>query len=1300
MKGAWDYMRGVRSKDAARPAADPRPAGPDLPPDAPNVRTGETNLSALVRDDYDPSAPKPVVHQVRESPRPQPLVSSAAAPVDLRTEALALQNEQKEPLRLLKEALEHPVEVADLGGAQVGRLGLLARAALQRMWTPAESERLLSEANTAQTVINQKAEEVRSAFGDVNRLEALNLPVHDRDKAYAQLNDAQSACSEQWVQLIKLKRRLEGIGDFEGKDALLSAIGQNIQQAQRNLAAIRSYLAFDQGKMEPIRDRYRAESSLKTVEGVNALKALGTQSLSEVTDAQLLQDKRASSASVIDGIVAAQAQIRAAPVKVSDDLLLVMQQLQDTHQQLDALSKGRPQKERALIERARNDTRQSLDGLPTAVGGLIRKARFLDKEVVRLRDLASRTHDAEVTKGKLSDVESMLKQTQAAVSQKESEVTESLPNYPKQLAEYEKTLDALIDFYHMPKNMWSDRRKAIIAELQSNIAGLATSLGYDPNDILQKIENAQLETLPKDVADLAKRLLVYQDAGEYGFSDSPLGRRLAQNDQALFSDQAGIREALQQGMRVEVGAKPAGLLNLLKDRRDDMGAYIGELHAKLDAAPADEKTWRARSLFLREHELVQLQTLLEQHDALTQSFVRTASGKKAPSELVNERNRLGQIANELHNRRDDLRAQLDVQQRWINLRHYQNYANSIAYSNAETRAHAKAIERLAREKPKSPDEAAQIQKEQQAEKRALETQSSVFRSQLRRLETLDNNLKSTPDQPQWRTDPYPTVSWVEGLDNALGLDHPDYRPLPRDLVMDRQLALNGLDSIVQAYSKTLSQLFGANAGVAGAQKMLGELAQVHLSAATPSEKEAQLDQKAREAPNGPVALVWQGMKDLRRFAMTHPESAAALAADMAHTYSILSQSGGTVGEFISNVMTRREWQDMVSDLVLGKREPLYSGKDIEALPAATLALLHLAGWAPYLAGGAKGAAEQNLGGFLGGWLGGGLSAIGMPGGSSLRAVGAALGGVAQVGLEKKSAEAMSRDMEVYVNAARSGLSAMHRDGFAGFVKSAGSYVIAREALRTLGTSLRDLDETSLNQMVQDWLKSVSTPTGAAKEVAKSGAATVAGTAVGVATLATVGTMTGGVGLIPILVLAALAGGGSAAATRWSVLPALGNLWDYATKSAAQRQSERLKVTAARLKQFAQAELTSSIQSQASSLANNSGSPSEANVLADQSAKAIVNAIDALGPSDFAAIEQKQGQKAQIAEMLARAGARLDQNRKAERDAGFMKARTHLDPDLQQALSSNDLPLDQVLAAFDNSTQALIVPASSSAAAAS
>lgn len=328
-------------------------------------------------------------------------------------------------------------------------------------------------------------------------------------------------------------------------------------------------------------------------------------------------------------------------------------------------------------------------------------------------------------------------------------------------------------------------------------------------------------------------------------------------------------------------------------------------------------------------------------------------------------------------------------------------------------------------------------------------------------------------------------SWL--VQKFVGNWSSQYRPSLEELILSRQLAKNNMSSVAEAYLALASSVKDSKASVA------------NVSALT--------------SPQNMMAA----LGDLHNWSMAHPIEARELAGNLTQAYNIILANPGTFGMELVNTVTT-VWQtgtvqNQVHDILQGKREEL-PDKTNFAMTPQMIALLHMAQLAPYIAGGAKGAANTGIGGPLVS----GVFGMMFPGAGMATPVVGLVGGVLQTWSERQLANNMRayRSSEVMVNALIKGMQA--EGGLSARGEAIAGYMLQRQALQDVGTVSRDCFEVgkvgavkrALTDIV-NWWKHASTGAKVFAVVTTLVVASVVSAGAIAAALFTLGT--GGVGIV-------------------------------------------------------------------------------------------------------------------------------------------------------------------------------------------
>lgn len=333
-------------------------------------------------------------------------------------------------------------------------------------------------------------------------------------------------------------------------------------------------------------------------------------------------------------------------------------------------------------------------------------------------------------------------------------------------------------------------------------------------------------------------------------------------------------------------------------------------------------------------------------------------------------------------------------------------------------------------------------------------------------------------------------SWL--VQKFVGNWSSQYRPSLEELILSRQLAKNNMSSVAEAYLALASSVKASKTSL------------VNVSVLT--------------SPKVMVAA----LGDLHNWSIAHPIEARELAGNLTQAYNIILANPGTFGQELVNTVTT-VWQtgtvqNQVHDILQGKREEL-PDKTNFAMTPQMIALLHMAQLAPYIAGGAKGAANTGIGGPLVS----GVFGMMFPSAGIATPVVGLVGGILQTWSERQLANNMReyRSSEVMVNALIKGMQA--EGGLSARGEAIAGYMLQRQALQDVGTVARDCFEVGKVGAVKraftdiaNWWKHASTGAKAFAVVMTIVAASVVSVGAIAAAVFTLGT--GGVGIVAAVVL--------------------------------------------------------------------------------------------------------------------------------------------------------------------------------------
>lgn len=317
---------------------------------------------------------------------------------------------------------------------------------------------------------------------------------------------------------------------------------------------------------------------------------------------------------------------------------------------------------------------------------------------------------------------------------------------------------------------------------------------------------------------------------------------------------------------------------------------------------------------------------------------------------------------------------------------------------------------------KTVDEYLELVTARQEKYERLRTLNKTFRLTLLQLQQEERCAREVAGYP----DDY---SWVEWAKQRAGVSvSKAARPHPFQLVLEHQLAQQGMTSIADAYKHLGEAVAGMN--VEKLKMMSGSL---------------------------------------HAWALSHPWEARQLAGNLQHVYDIVTRDGAkTFGAAVTDMVLggweRGTVENIAQDMLQGKHDELAGMMEFAPMPAELIALLDLAGYLPYVANVVQAERGKNLAGLVGDALSSVFKQI--PGvGSVLSKVFTAGLGIIQTKAEIKFAQGVGKrhDLEVTVNALFKGLKSANADP-AAFCKEVASYALKRELLLQAGTVATDIRE--------------------------------------------------------------------------------------------------------------------------------------------------------------------------------------------------------------------------------------------------
>lgn len=359
-----------------------------------------------------------------------------------------------------------------------------------------------------------------------------------------------------------------------------------------------------------------------------------------------------------------------------------------------------------------------------------------------------------------------------------------------------------------------------------------------------------------------------------------------------------------------------------------------------------------------------------------------------------------------------------------------------------------------------------------------------------RFDRQANKMGGYPEQGDY----YNVQAWqhwvVQNITGDWGGWLGEFRPDLRTLILQHQLAKNGMHTLTEAYQALLQVL-------------------------NPSRLADALDTDKYQG----ISAAFSGF---HRWVMAHPMESQTLAKDITHAYQIISANSGWFGAdlaaAVSSVWQSATVENQVKDILLGTRELLPLQPSYSMTPEV-IALLHFTHLLPYLAGSIKGGVQSGLVSslapfFATGWV------------TSM------IGGFVQTWAEQKIASTISahRNTEVMVNALMLGIR--EQGSFQDRATSAVSYMMKRQLLQDIGNLARDCFETNKVGTLRRWWQDTTNFWRQMNVKAKlfsiaaiAGTAAISATVAAAMVLFTLGT--GGVGLAVLglgALLAATVGG--------------------------------------------------------------------------------------------------------------------------------------------------------------------------------
>ncbi|MEI6806473.1 MAG: hypothetical protein WCK49_08220, partial [Myxococcaceae bacterium] len=267
-----------------------------------------------------------------------------------------------------------------------------------------------------------------------------------------------------------------------------------------------------------------------------------------------------------------------------------------------------------------------------------------------------------------------------------------------------------------------------------------------------------------------------------------------------------------------------------------------------------------------------------------------------------------------------------------------------------------------------------------------------------------------------------TQSIWEIVKNFLVPDKIDLNEEFQQIASTRQLALNGLETIVEAV-KSVSTTF------MGALRELPDLKAEAVMASTPKNLED-------------FAKI---IKKLDDWVSAHPLEAQRFAGNLQHTYDILKQKG-----FPVTVMNRASTENIAKSWIQGSREHIAAASETDVMPPELLGLLYMADWLPAATQMSQALLGNTAAGSTAFWVG---SLLGGPIFGAAAALGA---GYLQASSEQGAAKAIARntEAEMTINALITGVNAEGsiKQKSEAFVQS----ILLRKTAEAAGTLKEDM----------------------------------------------------------------------------------------------------------------------------------------------------------------------------------------------------------------------------------------------------
>ncbi len=623
-----------------------------------------------------------------------------------------------------------------------------------------------------------------------------------------------------------------------------------------------------------------------------------------------------------------------------------------------------------------------------------------------------------------------------------------------------------------------------LADLRKPVGAADISLPHI-NEVLDQIANSgRLSPEPEagqeshqvydaKVMDLGKEVQVAKEelgetiiAGSVTASDPLLGERVLGNITTNAAYQINglsaheLGRSLSDKLAYEVGTfsngiKDATLFKTLESRKTQLDNVVDRLELLYQAMPTGEnKEAIAADLRTQSHERDLLGNLLSKQIGHTETDRKI---RDAQAEIK----KMETLDSTITKRLKPLEEQGKTTQKKLNQNGFQDLRWNMQANNLRTTELAKAEKVYTSEKirleaalEKKPGNKVN-QQDLVSVKAKLETISEEqakldagYRALLLKMQDFDKKAQQNEgylgEEKTWSAllSSQSWTDWTKQNISGFGMGSEDRRPTISEFVLRRNLAKNGLESMGEAYGKLMGSFkdAGIEIGKDGGMSTI------------------------TDTLRDPKKLL-SGLGAIHDWMRDNPREAEMLGGNLQHAYEILKKGGAAlpqqIQDMVSTAWNTGSTRNMIKDALSGKREAIAGIKDFKTMPPEMIALLDLAGYAPYVAGAAKGAGGESLGGNLGKAI-----ANSLPGGPLVAYTAGAIGGLLQTKAEQKMSDAVAqnRDLEVGVNAVLKGLAT--EGSIQDKLKDVGKSVLERQLLQDAGTVGTDLHEGGIKNAIK------------------------------------------------------------------------------------------------------------------------------------------------------------------------------------------------------------------------------------------